>query len=519
MRVRTAVAITALFLLQHGPALAVPGLKPPSPPTRDKPAEEMTAEQFSRQTMDSVQAYEAGEFQRAYDLIKPLVDTPIGRALPDKPRAGLYFMLAASAWSVKSYPEAYEASKQATALDGTVGRYWLTRVYLAGHEKQAKDAIDGIALLARQEPALLGEMDIDEVRAFYALTIGQTDAPALRFSLLESLYASKWKPSDPLEDPFWFWTDYATLLADKGLNTRAAMVAQRVSDPSEIVKMRVDRRFASVVQQDPGRFDPMAAAKADLAKARAEVAAYPDRLRAVIHLARALLALNQSAEALAVLDAATAKAKAPAKPGAEPAFKDIDDELSWTLNLRSIVLMRLGREEEGLAVLREGAAQKEDGELNTSQVLNLAGVYNDLGRPKEALETVAKVGAMSEFGKAVRLQAEACAYAQLGDDKAMRTRIEDLRKLTVFNPGALETALLCANDLDAVAKIWLERVKDPEKRAGLLYKVQDFPKRAHRGVYEIEIDRRFDLVKARPEVRAAILRYGSIETVDLYPVY
>lgn len=512
MRLRTAVAITALFLLQHGPALAVPGLKPPPPASRDKPADEMTGEQFSRQTMDAVAAYEAGEFQRSYDLVKPLADTPIGRALPDKPKAGLYFMIAASAWSIRAYPEAYEAAKQATTLDGTVGRYWLTRAYLAGRQKQPKDAIDSIALLARQEPALLGEMEIGQVRALYALTLDQKNGAALRFTLLEALYASKWKPSDPLEEPFWLWTDYATMLADKGLNTRAALVAQRVSEPADIIKMRVDRRFASVVAQDPAHFDPIAAAKADVATARAEVAAHPDRLKAVIHLARALLALNQTTEALAALDTTAAKAKAPA-------FKDIDDELSWALNLRSIVLIRLGRHEEGLAVLREGAAQKEEGQLNTSQVLNLGGVYVDLGRPKEALETVAKVGAMSEFGEAVKLQVEACAYAQLGDDKAMRARIEALRKLNAFNPGALETALLCANDLDAVAAIWLERVKDPEKRAGLLYKVQDFPKRAHRGVYEVEIDRRFDVVKARPEVRAAILRYGSIETIELYPVY
>jgi hypothetical protein len=70
--------------------------------------------------------------------------------------------------------------------------------------------------------------------------------------------------------------------------------------------------------------------------------------------------------------------------------------------------------------------------------------------------------------------------------------------------------LLCAGDQDGAAARMIARLDDPESRADALVELQDYLPPAHPTAFRRAADARRAALKARPDVQAAVNRWGRI---------
>ncbi|NEX94047.1 hypothetical protein [Caulobacter sp. 17J65-9] len=384
----------------------------------------------------------------------------------------------------------------------------LTGLY-GGHVDQAVAALERL-----QAPDALKAFKL-ELFQDLKQTLAAREKADLRQRMLAALDRLDFAPDEPFETFDAAWAEYARMIVDQN-PAGAARAAARISDPGPLLELRLDKRFAALVDAEPARFDLRAAAERKLAADRAAMAANPKLLAGPHTVASDLRVLGRADEALAVLDAALART--------EPnAWTDAGDQLRWARNERAYALLALGRFDEAVAALRQGADLDEHGTLNVSQVINLAEVQLQVGRPEAALETLAVFEAperrASAYGVMWVKSGQACAYAALGRKAELRMTLTWLAAHADDNPAAHTRALLCAGDVDGAAASYKRRLADPEQRADALAALSQFdpPPVTAPGVKAAA--ERLAQVRARPDVQAAIAKAGRVERVPLVSVY
>lgn len=311
-------------------------------------------------------------------------------------------------------------------------------------------------------------------------------------------------------------TQHALLLLTAGQPDRARERVSTVLEPRQVMIMRVDRRFDALHQDSTflARLDVRAAAEADLARARST--ARPNNLNDVLRIAQALRSLGRHDEALALLDHHIARAQAPAGGG----YEDVEDSLNWLLNERAYTLYDLDQADEAREAFGNSIAVGESGDWNVSQVINFASMLISEQRPRDALEVVRTVGRTSPYGDMWIAAVRACAAAQLGDTALQETSLTYLRAHVDDNVAALARALLCVNDLDGAAALYVQRLSDLEQRRGALLALQRYRSPLGSALpYTAVLRERLERVRERPEVQAAVAAVGRIEDVPLQSVY
>jgi hypothetical protein len=83
-------------------------------------------------------------------------------------------------------------------------------------------------------------------------------------------------------------------------------------------------------------------------------------------------------------------------------------------------------------------------------------------------------------------------------------------------PGLLAAALTCAGDEDGAAALLIGRLDDPDQRNGELVSDQDYLPAPHPTVYDQAVDVHVRNILKRPDVRAAIAKYGVIESYSAF---
>ena len=219
-------------------------------------------------------------------------------------------------------------------------------------------------------------------------------------------------------EPSESWRDLTLLLLEKGWLTKANDVATHVTDVYVLIAMRVDRRFDAVVAANPAQFDITASADRDFLAFQAAAEKTPHSLELKSHVIQALLTQQRYDAALAASDSILVDIRSTNWP--TKLYEDYDERSPWFFNLRDIALERVGRWDDAVAQLSEST----DG----NQLINLAQLYCDLGRTKDALSTIDRVGARaSALGtmhiEMVRLE----AALQLGNSKEVARSLEYLR--------------------------------------------------------------------------------------------
>jgi tetratricopeptide (TPR) repeat protein len=237
----------------------------------------------------------------------------------------------------------------------------------------------------------------------------------------------------------------------------------------------------------------------------------------VLDVAQALRVLGRNQEALDLLDRVVAQAQTP---DAQAQFDDIADQLNWLLNEKAYALYELNRPEEARTAFGLSIAVGEDGQWSVSQVINFASMLQAEGRSADALEVVQTVGEASPYGRMWVAAVRACAAGNLGRAELRREALAYLREHERDNAAARANALLCVNDLDEAAALYIRRLANPAEREDALLALQTYRRPPRPALpQESLLHARLEQVRGRPDVLAAVAAVGRIEEAPLHSVY
>ncbi len=458
-------------------------------------------------------ALQAKDWAGVYAALKPLMNSDELAAQPGPRRHAIVATFATSALITDHAAEALTQSKVATAMPEAEGHDWLIRMWAAAITKDGAEVLVSFTRLADLSPDDVRKLSHSMVLGLHE-QVSLLDKPTEALAQFDGiLFRLNWQPDSVIAEPDFLWTEYAGILLDRGDVAGAQAVVAKVTLPDQIIEMRADRRFDPVVRRGDPAFDPRRAAQVRLEQLTQAAKASPDQLEPLLGQVGEMRRLGQFDAAQALIEAAIKKVKAKG----EASYADLDDQANWLYDIQARFLMEAGRVDEALAIQAKGAKVQEGGDDNTSQVLNLGDQYVDLGRPKDALAAIAKVGGMSGYGQMVRLYVDGCAHAQLGDTAKVQADIAEMRKLWPVNAADLQELLVCSGDLDGAAQVLIRRLEDPQERTETLSDLQEFNDHGFVPPFAKVMAERLDTVLARPDVQAAIAKVGRIETYDLWP--
>lgn len=436
--------------------------------------------------------------------------------ITDAGRAGLYYNLFRCAY------DAADAAATKAALDGYettgVDPEWTARVrFLAGPDlDDFAMARAGLLALARDYAESLNDIDLRSFWSYLRATKEQEDGDALALEMHDLLDEVGFAPTDPFASLDYLHADYARRLVSLGRYRDARIALRDIARVAVLLEIATDKHFERVRD---GLFidaiDFAAAADAEVEADRALAEAHPGHLEPRYYLINALRQAGRMDEALAEADAALARLADDPK-----AYADVDDYLNCVHNDRAYTLYDLGRAEEGRAAMRAGLKAGENGEAaNVSQVINLAIKLVDEERPAEALDILALMGDASDFGDMYAQSVRACAAAQTGDAAEIERALAFLAEHESDNVSARQRALLCADRADEGADLLIRRLRDRDDRTTALRAVQNWRLGDHEAAYARVLRERFDALKARADVAAAIDEVGRVLDLPLPNAY
>jgi tetratricopeptide (TPR) repeat protein len=505
------VAIAAVLTCAPGVALAA---KKPDP-EQIKASELSVINAILRQGR---QKAEKGDWAGAKDSYQSVLSNPSFPKLSAEMRHFVYYVLAMAEFYNDEYEPAYihmvaAAEVAPKEMDASS---WIFYARLAA--KAGKTAAAGTAAV-RAVTDFPDELKNIESWRIFSLASDLEEIKDDRVTYqkyLEALRAAQYVPKDDFSTSESLWFDLFAIYADRGEDAKAQVVADELTEPYTIARRQFDKRY---VRFAPKAEDAYAKAlAADIADAQAMVAKHPAKIEGIQSLANKLMNNNRLPEALKVIDEALAKADAAPKD--KPAFEDVKEYHAWSLSTRASILQLMGRNDDALAAQTKArdiaVAADED---TVSHRVNLGGLLNELGKPANALTEVKDVfddKTSSDYGVMAAEEVRACAHAQLGDKAGLAKSLEFMRAHTDNGETALQSALLCANEMDEAARRLIARLDDPLKRGPALLTLQTYLPRPQPSAWQKMTTSRFAALLARPDVQAAIAKYGSVRN---YPVF
>jgi beta-barrel assembly-enhancing protease len=405
----------------------------------------------------------------------------------------------------------FESRVRVVALPEATAEDRVARVSAAYKLEDTGEIISGLTDLARRNPERLNKSI--ERFTLYWIAEGKRKLPhGATLPLLEALYKIGWKVQENHE-PSVAWSDLALFLVEQKRLTEAIDVSTHVTEEYALISMRADRRLDAVIAAIPTQFDVDAAAKKRLESFQAREEQAPKLLEPKLIVINLLLEQQHYAAALAAADGVLAEIHFKSDP--KKWYEDFDEQYVWILDSRSRALRRLGRWDEGLDQLAAASWVLDKSGENVSQVINLGGLYCDLGHPNEALGSLVRVGAKaSPYGHMQEANRRLDAAVQLGDTEQTKKWITFMQDHRVDAASTYQTALLLLDRQDAAAAWLIERLEDSDQRAETLLSVQEYatPLRTQR---QAELDKRRRALIARVDVQAAIQKVGRIEKYDI----
>ena len=398
-------------------------------------------------------------------------------------------------------------------------QYWLSLSVLAGTTHRYDIAAVAMAGSVTADPKqalnLDSELLRDTINATHSLKDGTTD----RQALLEALRAVDYAPRNGLDIQTvqYFWFELFEIDVAQARDVDARNMLKKIDIPSLIAHIRSDARYRRYIQGNPAFMDNSAINELYVSNRKAFADAHPRQIGSTATLALALMEVGRLVDAQALLDDAILRANST--QGGQPAFDDQRENLRWALDYKGRQLWLEGRWDDAIAAQTQARANAlASGGDSVSQTINLADLLYLRGRAREALAQVAGVtGAnASDYGLMEAEEVRACAFAQLGDRDKLKSSLDLLRSHRDDAPNPLRAALECADDEDGLAAMIVARLDEPLTRNDELAALQRYLPEPHPTDFQVLMNKRFDTVRNRDDVRAAIAKYGVVET---YPVF
>ncbi len=334
------------------------------------------------------------------------------------------------------------------------------------------------------------------------------EEPELALTTLQRITSFAWKNPDSIRAAKNIWgLAYGWQLGDRGRTADAARAVAEADDPRVLMYVAADRRFSAAWTED--RFDWTALETADLARARAEMAASPEKLAPVRDVMSGLRALGRYEEAIQIGQALRARLQ----DGEE--FDDREEHGEWVLIILGHNLLDTGDVAEAEAVFTEAIAFDSRSPSSDAR-MNWAGRLLDLSRPKDVLTVLAGIDLdyVTPYGEAWIDSQKTCAQADI-DRKVAEATLETLRKRRDKNPGALSQALLCMNLIDEASKLLIWRLEEPEHRSGALDPFWVAKAPPFIPPWLAEFERRRQAMLVGPGVQKALVTVGRPVTTPL----
>ena len=450
-------------------------------------------------------------FAEAEAIIQPLIHAKNFGRLPSAEQYRALLTAAKLAFTLKEPKLEYESRVRLLALPEATSEDRVARVRAAYRLQDTGEIIIGLTELVQKSPEKLGELNQGFV--FRSLRDANTTLPhGSTLPLLQALYAAHWKLKWN-QEPSNLWKDLALLLLEQNRLAEAIDVASHVTDEYGIISMRADRRFDEVIAANQAQFDASAALKRNLEHYQGETERAPRSLTPKVTVIDLLMEQQRYGGALAAADGVLVEMRAHADP--KQWYDDFDDQYVWLLDSRSRVLTRLGRWDEGLDQLAAASWVVDKTGQNVSQVINLGELYCALGKPREALGALVRLGSdMSSYGRMQEASVRLDASVQLGDTEQTEKWLAFVKEHRVDAPRTYEDALLRVNDVDTAAKWLIERLEDKDLRSAALLNIQEFtvPRETAR---QTELRKRRRELIARADVQAEVQKVGRIGKYNL----
>lgn len=485
---------------------------PAAPAAEDSSAPDYAAE-YQRAWFDVAAKIKSGKLRDAYSLGLDLIGSINFQDLIAADQHQKLFVIGELGAKLRDYTFAHRLLVRASEMpDGNV-RDWLARMDAAFRLGERADTVHGLTVIARRWPSTLSNLNFE----FVAETAGQTPATdeedSARFRLLNALYDASWKDEIGVE-PGALWGSLIRGLLIRGDAVHALDVMSRENNPTEIIILRVDKRFDAFVRSNAKRFDIAAAAQRQIVECQAAVKRNSRSLAAVVALVDAYLDAGRYKEVYRLTSSVLTKVSASHPP--QDFYDDAETMIASIFDRKSEALSDLQRWKEAGDEERRAAEQLQDGGPDISNIINLADYYAELGSGDEALNTLGRLSGSppSPYGQMLAERVRLMAGVAKHDEIIVRNSLAYLKEhqkdgLTTFQKG-----LVWANEMDEAANLLIERLRDPRLRADALPEIQRYSgPPVPRFAKKFRI--RWEKIVARDDVQAEIHRVGRIERVPV----
>lgn len=442
----------------------------------------------------------AQDLVQADKLLKAIVNSPGFAQLNAAVRHEVLSNAGVCALRLRDAQRAHELLKRAVELDPEQPQSWYWLVYAAIDSSRFGEAADAATQVAQRWPKVARQL---VPHAIIPLARSVRGTPQWR-AMAQALFKAQWQLENE-EEPENLWRELALVELEQGATSMALEVTQRIRSPSSLVMLAADKRFDSIVAAAPERFDLLQAMEREQQRLRTR---HADKPRSLANLSALVMILNK-AQKFAEAEQLAAPVVAQSSTELKAAYDDVEAQLSWLMNVHANSLSGQRRWSDAEAWLKRAAALSERAGPNVSQTINLAGLYMVLDRPREVRATLATVGSMSPFGRMQleRLQAQA-AFA-LHDTAALEKSLRYMSEHHQDAPDAYVAALFNVNRRDEAARLVIERLRDPARRADALALIQDYTNPPTTPANQAD-EEAWDAFPYRPDIQAALLEVGHV---------
>lgn len=471
-----------------------------------QPSQDLKLTPVQTEIVSIVEQLQGGDIAGAMTRLDAVVAQREFKDFEPDAQYSLITLQAAGAYALGEFPKALRLYRRLTDIRPDDPAAWFGRVSAAHGAGDAAETASSVIRMAGQGDESFGQLGDDFIRHLAGVSVLKAaNGRVLQGRLIDALFQRGWD-----EDASTLWTLRAAQLLDDGEEERAAAYVAKVSSARSRLAMSVDRRFDRLRAANPDTFDVTAALHTELTEARQAAEAQDAALNLVTTYSWALIDRGRFEDALAAIETAM-----PGGPGVKDTDAEPDpNDLIWAMDVRSRILVHLGRTEEALTQLRRAARRPENGGLNVSHAINLGGLYVDIDRPADGLDAVGDLEdpLLAPYGLMQLNQVRACANHALGRDLETKVAVAYLTAHKDDDPSALETVAACTGDQTAAARALIARLDAPDLRMAALSEVQTYMPARHL-TPGAERARAFrEILLARPDVRTAIDRHGRIES-------
>ena len=491
---------------QHLSKTAAPA--PPAPPGTALPA---PAAEDLLQQLKLVSLLEShGEYSSADKVLARVIAADGFQALEGAHQHLALQLGAATALQLHDPQRGFSLIKRACEMPQTDGLDWYLRVRAANIVRDSTDAAMALTVLAQRGPQLLARLQDDAALDPAMNALGNYGSDADRYRVLSALFTAYF-PTEPESSSGW-WGDLALLQLMRGERATAIATLGRVTNPYVVISIEADKRFDPIRSQIENRLNVEEITRRAIDTAARRVQHNPDMLEPMLHLANLLDVSLRFEAVLRVAEVAIDRQEAQGRS----VYTDYDKRYVGILDYRAEALFNLGRWDAAVEQLQTAAAMAQSGGPNVAQVIDLANLYADLGRPQESLATLQRLkpATASAFGDMQAELVKLYALVQLRDIKSANESLRFLSDHRGDSLGVYQEALLVADRKDEAARLLISRLADPRLRADALVVVQQYSE-GTLPPWMLQEDQLWRALLERQDVKQAIARVG---TVRRYPL-